>query len=97
MSGRSRQKAAERNDITIDRLTNMLIEDRDSATAGSAVTALARLHGLMIDRLVRQPPKRSMSDYTNDELLEILGGGLGHSKELHEPLCHACGHLLWGG
>lgn len=50
-------KAAERHDITVDSLTEMLIEDRKDAklsdqhsVAVAAVRELGRLHGLIIDR-----------------------------------------------
>jgi phage terminase small subunit len=49
--------AAERHDITMDRITAMLLEDRRQAkentqmgAAISAVNSLAKLHGLMVDK-----------------------------------------------
>ena len=59
--------AAERHDITMDRITAMLLEDRRQAkentqmgAAISAVNSLAKLHGLMVDKaeskvIVRNP------------------------------------------
>ena len=52
-----RQRAMERHDITVDTLTEMLIEDRKlardkeaPAAAVSAVMGMAKLHGLIIDK-----------------------------------------------
>lgn len=51
------QAARERHEITIERLTDMLMEDREmarknsqSAPAIAAVMGLAKLHGLIVDR-----------------------------------------------
>jgi phage terminase small subunit len=52
-----RAKSSKRNEITVDSLTEMLIEDREDAKASdqhsvavAAVRELGRLHGLIIDR-----------------------------------------------
>lgn len=52
-----RQRAQKRHDITIDKLTEMLMEDRALArqvespsAAVSAIQVLAKLHGLIVDK-----------------------------------------------
>lgn len=85
------ERTAKKLEITVERLTEMLIEDRDLArkmeqpsAAVSAVTALAKLHGLIIDRKeVRQAPKRSPSEYTNEELIAIMEAGLEEGGQAH--------------
>lgn len=85
--------------LHIDRelVTKMLIQDREfarrnqSATAAvSATTAIAKLHGLFIDR--RLLGIRNIDDMSEEEILEFLGGEPG-SEELSEAASpHAPGH-----
>jgi phage terminase small subunit len=85
------ERTAKKLEITVERLTEMLIEDRELArkmeqpsAAVSAVTALAKLHGLIIDRKeVRQAPRRSPSEYTNEELIAIMEAGLEEGGQAH--------------
>jgi hypothetical protein len=69
-----RDKAAKRNDITIDNLTEMLLEDRKLArdlgmpsAAISAVRELGKLHGLMIDKVAVSIDKK-IADMSEEEL-----------------------------
>jgi phage terminase small subunit len=69
-----RDKAAKRNDITVDNLTQMLLEDRKLArdlgqpsAAISAVRELGKLHGLMIDKVAVSIDKK-IADMSEDEL-----------------------------
>jgi phage terminase small subunit len=78
--GALRQAHAVRHEITLDRLTAMLLEDRrlayERGHAGSAVSAtmgLAKLHGHIIDRSEnRNVAPKSIHDYTEEELLAIV-------------------------
>lgn len=69
-----RDKAAKRNDITVDNLTQMLLEDRKLArelgmpsAAISAVRELGKLHGLMIDKVAVSIDKK-IADMSEEEL-----------------------------
>jgi hypothetical protein len=76
--------AARKHEINVDKLTEMLVADRELARAEgqasaavSAVTTLAKLHGLLIDR---KEIKQSMVDeipYEEREaMIELLRGEL---------------------
>jgi phage terminase small subunit len=76
-----RESSQKRHDITIARLTEMLIEDRElarkvesPAAAVSAVMAIGKLHGLVVDKK-EVTRKRDASDFDDDELLEIARMG----------------------
>lgn len=73
-----RDKAAKRNDITIDNLTQMLLEDRKLArelgqpsAAISAVRELGKLHGLMIDKVAVSIDKK-IADMSDEELESFI-------------------------
>lgn len=75
------QRAQKRHDITIDSLTQMLMEDRklahdieSPAAAVSAALGIAKLHGLIIDK--------SKSDVTTDgkPIAPILNVTVGRTK-----------------
>lgn len=75
------QRAQKRHDITIDSLTEMLMEDRklahdveSPAAAVSAALGIAKLHGLIIDK--------SKSDVTSDgkPISPILNVTVGRTK-----------------
>lgn len=67
--------------ITVARVTTMLLEDRvfarDTGTASAAVSAtvaLAKLHGLMAEKVV--VTKSDISEVSDDELIAIARGEL---------------------
>lgn len=69
----------EKHDITIERLTEMLIEDRQQAkeleqtsTAVSAVMGIAKLHGLVIDR--------SQATVINVDFVDVLRARLAKAR-----------------
>jgi phage terminase small subunit len=73
-----RDKAAKRNDITVDNLTQMLLEDRKLArdlgmpsAAISAVRELGKLHGLMVDKVAVTVDKK-LADMTDEELESFI-------------------------
>lgn len=79
----ARAKARTRNDISVDKLTEMAIDAyklamKDSveapAAAISAVLAIGKLHGLIVDKK-EVTRKRDAADLTDDELvaLALLG------------------------
>lgn len=77
-----------RHEITVDRLTAMLIEDRDlarekemPAAAVSAVMGLGKLHGLIIEKK-EVTRKRDVADLSLDELYDIATSG---SSRNHPP------------
>lgn len=78
---RARESSQKRHDITIARLTDMLIEDRElarkvesPAAAVSAVLAIGKLHGLIVDKK-EVTRKRDAADFDDDELAEIARMG----------------------
>lgn len=79
----ARESSAKRHDITIAKLTDMLVDAyhlamKESveapAAAVSAVLAIGKLHGLVVDKkeITR---KRDASDFDDNELLEIARMG----------------------
>ena len=69
-----REEAAKRNDITVDNLTQMLLEDRKLArdlgnpsAAIAAVRELGKLHGLMVDKVSLSIDKK-LADMSEAEL-----------------------------
>jgi phage terminase small subunit len=77
----ARESAQKRHDITVARLTDMLLEDRElarkvesPAAAVSAVLAIGKLHGLIVDKK-EVTRKRDASDFDDDELAEIARMG----------------------
>lgn len=75
-----RKDQAQKFEITVERLTQMLIEDRDLArgieqpsAAVSANIALARLHGLIVDKK-QVTHKYDASDLSDSELAAIATG-----------------------
>lgn len=71
-------RAAAKTEITVAKLTDMYLDDRRQAkelgqpsAAISAVTALGKLHGLVVDRKEIRSGKL-LSDYTDDELAALL-------------------------
>ncbi len=75
-----RKKSASKHEISVDRITSMLIEDRELArsieqpsAAVSANVALAKLHGLMIERK-HVTHKHDPADLTDAELAAIAAG-----------------------
>jgi phage terminase small subunit len=77
----ARESSQKRHDITIARLTDMLLEDRElarkvesPAAAVSAVLAIGKLHGLIIDKK-EVTRKRDAADFDDAELLEIARMG----------------------
>lgn len=77
----ARESSQKRHDISIAKLTEMLLEDRElarkvesPAAAVSAVMAIGKLHGLVVDKK-EVTRKRDASDFDDDELLEIARMG----------------------
>jgi phage terminase small subunit len=73
-----RDEAAKRNDITVDNLTQMLLEDRKLArelgqpsAAINAVRELGKLHGLMVDKVALSVDKK-IADMSDDELESFI-------------------------
>ena len=82
-----RESAQKRHDITIARLTDMLIADRElarefkaPAAAVSAVLAIGKLHGLIVDKK-EVTRKRDAADFDDAELLEIARMGRAGAAE----------------
>lgn len=79
----ARESAQKRHDISIGKLTDMLVETYNlamkesveaPAAAVSAVLAIGKLHGLIVDKK-EVTRKRDASDFDDDELLEIARMG----------------------
>jgi len=79
----ARESSQKRHDITIGKLTDMLVETYNlamkesveaPAAAVSAVLAIGKLHGLVVDKK-EVTRKRDASDFDDDELLEIARMG----------------------
>jgi len=73
-----RDEAAKRNDITVDNLTQMLLEDRKLArelgqpsAAINAVRELGKLHGLMVDKVALSVDKK-IADMSDEELESFI-------------------------
>lgn len=83
-------EVAKRHDITIERVTQMLMEDRDLArkieqpsAAVSANVALARLHGLIVDKK-QVTHKYDPSDLSDSDLAAIATGRGGAAVAAEE-------------
>src|SRR5690606_12632070 len=83
----ARESSQKRHDITIAKLTDMLIEDRElarkvesPAAAVSAVLAIGKLHGLIVDKK-EVTRKRDAADFSDSELLEIARLGRSGASE----------------
>lgn len=79
----ARENAQKRHDISIGKLTDMLVETYNlamkesveaPAAAVSAVLAIGKLHGLIVDKK-EVTRKRDASDFDDDELAEIARMG----------------------
>ena len=90
-------KAAAKTEITVAKLTEMYLEDRklardnvQTAAAVSAVTALGKLHGLIIDQsksetTVRYVARAEMPAKTMDEWLTRVGKPNGNGATIPDP------------
>ena len=90
-------KAAAKTEITVAKLTEMYLEDRklardnvQTAAAVSAVTALGKLHGLIIDQsksetTVRYVARAEMPAKTMDEWLTRVKKPNGNGATIPDP------------
>jgi phage terminase small subunit len=77
-----REKNAKRHEVTIDTITEMLKEDRELArkegqtsAAVSAAMGIAKLHGLVVDKVKQDSTIKRESDQLSDTELEAIATG----------------------